>query len=323
MNEVRWGIIGCGNVTEKKSGPAFQLVKNSSLVAVMRRNGNLAQDYAHRHHVQKWYDNAEQLIHDPQVNAVYIATPPSSHKDYTLAVARAGKPVYVEKPMALNYSECQEMIQACQNHHVPLFVAYYRRALPRFVKVKSLLQEGAIGEIRLVNVLFHKKTSDNDLQGVQNWRINPGIAGGGYFHDVACHSIDLLGFLIGEVKTAAGYASNQQKIYDAEDMVSGLLVFENLVHMSYLWNFNAYRDLDRTEIVGDKGKITFSTFGSEPVELENKQGTQSFPIENPDPIQQPLIQTIVDQLRGIGQCPSTGLTAARTSWIMDCMKPAT
>ena len=320
MNEIRWGIIGCGQVCEEKSGPAFKQADGSSLVAVMRRNKNLAADYAHRHQVKKWYDDAQKLVDDPEVTAVYIATPPSSHKDYTIAVANAGKPVYVEKPMALNYSECQEMIQACKKNDVPLFVAYYRRALPRFVKIKSLLDNGAIGETRFANVTFYQKTAPDDLQGAHNWRVDPNIAGGGYFYDLACHSIDLLQFFFGEIKTVKGYASNQQKLYNAEDTVSGLLLFENQIHVSYIWNFNAYSHLDRTEIVGNKGKITFSTFDNNPIILEDEQGIQQFDIEHPQHIQQPLIQTIVDELHGKGHSPSTGLTAAKTNWVMDSVE---
>ena len=154
MDTVRWGIIGCGNVTEVKSGPGFQKARDSSLVAVMRRNGDLAKDYAQRHSVPKWYDDAQALIDDPDVNAIYIATPPSSHKVYTIMAAQAGKPVYVEKPMALNFAECQEMIGACQEAAVPLFVAYYRRSLARFLKIKELLDAGAIGEVRFVSITF-------------------------------------------------------------------------------------------------------------------------------------------------------------------------
>ncbi|MDX5436908.1 MAG: Gfo/Idh/MocA family oxidoreductase, partial [Pontibacter sp.] len=139
MQKVRWGIIGCGDVTEVKSGPAFQKIENSELVAVMRRDSAKAQDYAARHGVPKWYDSAEALIHDPDVDAVYIATPPDSHAAYTLRVAAAGKSVYVEKPMALNYTQCQEMLAACNQANVPLFIAYYRRSQPLFLKVKELL----------------------------------------------------------------------------------------------------------------------------------------------------------------------------------------
>ena len=148
MRTIRWGIIGCGNVTEVKSGPGFQKARNSALVAVMRRNAALAQDYAGRHGVPRWYDDGAALIADPEVDAVYVATPPSSHKGYVLACAAAGKPVYVEKPMALDHGECEEMIAACRAANVPLFVAYYRRALPRFLKVKELIDGGAIGLFR-------------------------------------------------------------------------------------------------------------------------------------------------------------------------------
>ena len=136
MRTIRWGIIGCGDVTEVKSGPGFQKAQHSSLVAVMRRTGELARDYARRHGVPRWYDNAEALIDDPDVDAVYIATPPAYHKEYALLSAQAGKPVYVEKPMALNFEECQMMIEVCRAAGVPLFVAYYRRALSRFLKVR-------------------------------------------------------------------------------------------------------------------------------------------------------------------------------------------
>src|ERR1700747_392477 len=102
MEKIKWGIIGCGDVTEVKSGPAFNKVKDSELVAVMRRDGEKAKDYAQRHKVPKWYTNADQLIHDPDANSVYIATPPSSHEEYAIAVINAGKPVYVEKPMSVD-----------------------------------------------------------------------------------------------------------------------------------------------------------------------------------------------------------------------------
>lgn len=317
MDMIRWGIIGCGDVTEVKSGPAFQRANGSALVAVMRRNAELAADYAARHGVDRWYDDADALINDPQVDAVYIATPPSLHKDYTLAVAAAGKPVYVEKPMALNEAECRVMIDVCEAASVPLFVAYYRRALPRFCKVKSLLDDGAIGDVRFADVTFYRKPSDGDLSGAENWRVNPCIAGGGYFYDMASHSIDLLQYFLGDAKAAAGFASNQSRMYAAADIVSGVFVTENDVHVNLVWDFNAYDDIDRTEIIGSAGKLIFSTFAENPIVLENADGRQKFTIENPPHIQQPLIQTIVDALRGCGSCRSTGRTAAATNRVME------
>ena len=320
MKDIRWGIIGCGNVTEVKSGPGFQKASGSSLVAVMRRTGELAEDYAKRHHVPKWYDNAEALIHDPDVDAVYIATPPSTHKAYTLLSAQAGKPVYVEKPMALNFGECQEMIQACQAAQVPLFVAYYRRALERFLKIKELIEAQAIGEVRFVSLCLYQPLSPNELQTeTLPWRVRPEIAGGGLFVDLAAHMLDFLDYVLGPIRDVQGFAANQAHRYPAEDIVTGTFVFESGIQGVGAWCFTGFDRWDQTEIVGSKGKITYSTFDDQPVILTTTQGREEFFYEYPPHIQQPLIQAVVDDLHGRGSCPSTGESAARTSWVMDQM----
>lgn len=318
MKTIRWGIIGCGNVTEVKSGPGLQKATNSALVAVMRRNGALAQDYAARHNVPKWYTDAQALIDDPEVDAVYIATPPNAHKAYTLAVAKAGKPVYVEKPMALNFAECQAMIDACQQANVPLWVAYYRRRLPRFLKVKELIETGAIGAPRTVTVTFYRKWRPAEPHNLP-WRVIPEIAGGGLFVDLAAHTLDYLDYFLGPIQSVQGYATNQAGYYPAEDVVAGSFVFASGVYGTGIWSFSSYTNLDQTEIVGDKGKLTFTSFTTDPIVLTTADGVTEFPIDNPPHIQQPLIQTIVDELNGMGQCPSTGESGARTSWVMDQM----
>ena len=317
MDEVRWGIIGCGDVTEIKSGPGFQKAESSKLVAVMRRTGHLAGDYAKRHRVPRWYDRADSLINDPEVNAVYIATPPSSHKEYTLAAARAGKPVYVEKPMAMNYAECLEMISACEENKVPLYVAYYRRAQPRFLKIKSLIDEGAIGKIRTVLIRFYQPVKPGDSDWKKNWRVDPAVAGCGYFCDLGSHIIDLLQFYFGPITNAKGHVSNQAGIYPAEDTVSAIFRFENGIHGSGIWNFCADMETDFVEIIGDGGRIQFATFEEAPIILEKSGKREEFFIERPKHVHQPLIQTIVDELRGIGTCPSSGKTGAMTNKIMD------
>lgn len=330
MQQINWGIIGCGDVTEMKSGPAFNKIPGSKMVAVMRRNAEKAQDYAWRHGVPKWYDDADQLINDAEVNAVYIATPPSSHAEYTLKVADAGKPVYVEKPIARNYEECQEMIRACNDSGVPLFVAYYRRRLPRFLKIKELVDLGAIGEVRYVNVQLTHPVKKADLNRENlPWRVLPEIAGGGYFFDLASHQLDLLDYIFGPIESANGIAANQAALYPAEDIVCGNFKFASGVLGSGVWCFTVSETSrqDRTEIVGSKGKIVYSTFEHEsPIEVYAELNPDRVPgkVEEflpptPEHIQQPLIRTIVEELRGQGHCPSTGVTAARTSWVMDEM----
>jgi predicted dehydrogenase len=316
MNMVRWGIIGCGDVTEFKSGPGFQKAKNSTLVAVMRRNGELAKDYAQRHNVPKWYDDAEALISDPEVDAVYIATPPSFHKEYTLRAAQAGKPVYVEKPMALNSEECQTMIEACKKAGVPLFVAYYRRALERFLKIKELIDSGTIGDVRFVNILFFQPNSIGPEKELP-WRVHPEISGGGLFVDFASHMLDFLDYIFGPITSVQGLASNQLSLYPAEDIVSGAFRFQSGVQGIGTWCFSSFRKNDDTEIIGSKGKISFSTFDAQPIKLTTLNGEIEYAVAYPQHIQQPLIQHVVDDLIGIGHCPSTGETALRTTWVMD------
>lgn len=318
MQKVRWGIIGCGDVTEVKSGPGFQKAENSSLVAVMRRTGDLARDYAQRHNVPRWYDNAEDLVHDPEVDAVYIATPPAYHNEYVLLSARAGKPVYVEKPMALNYEECQSMLNACEAAQVPIFVAYYRRALTRFLKVKELIEAEAIGEIRFVTMTLYQQLAPGLLRGEPlSWRVVPEIAGGGLFVDLASHMLDFLDFVLGPVTQVLGFAGNQAGKYPAEDIVSATLVFESGVQGVGLWCFSSFGRYDFTEIVGSEGKIAYSTFDSQPVVLTTPERVEEFSFQYPDHIQQPLIQTVVDELTGKATCPSTGESASRTTWVMD------
>lgn len=318
LERVRWGIIGCGNVTEVKSGPAFQKIKNSELVAVMRRTGELAKDYAERHKVPKWYDDADALIQDPEVDAVYIATPPGSHKEYTLKAAKAGKPVYVEKPMALNWAECNEMITACKAARVPLYVAYYRRAQPRFVKIKELLESKVIGEVRFVSSTQYQKAREDVMDpGNLPWRVQPELSGGGLFFDLASHTLDLLDFLLGPIKEASGFSSNQAGYYRAEDIVTGTYQFESGIHGIGSWCFTAFENVDVNEIIGSKGKLTFSTFGDEPIVLTTAHGKKEWKFERPQHVHQPLLETIMADLTGDNfHCPSNGVTGARTNWVM-------
>jgi 1,5-anhydro-D-fructose reductase (1,5-anhydro-D-mannitol-forming) len=320
LKGVRWGIIGCGDVTEVKSGPAFQKAERSSLVAVMRRDQAKAEDFARRHGVPRWYSDAGRLITDPEVDAIYIATPPSSHKRYVMMAAEMKKPVYVEKPMAIDHAECRDMVAACDRAGIPLFVAYYRRAMPRFAKIKELLVERAIGDLRLVTVSLRQPPSPADLDHhTPSWRVQPAIAGGGLFMDLACHTLDLLDYYLGPVVFAAGGASNQGGLYDAEDIVTAHFRFQSGVHGTGAWCFTSADRHDRVEIVGNRGTIAFSTFENAPVELIRDGRVERFEIPHPPHVQQPLIQTVVDALTGHGLCPSTGTTAARTSWVMDQM----
>lgn len=257
--KVNWGIIGCGNVTEFKSGPAFNKVPNSSLVAVMRRDADKARDYAKRHQVPKWYSRADDLINDPDISAIYIATPPKYHEAYAIAAMQAGKPVYVEKPMALDLASCYRMKDFSEQAGVKLSIAHYRRALPMFLKVRSLLNEKAIGDIRLVNIkMLQPDQSVMIAKTSENWRVDPSISGGGIFFDLAPHQLDLVHYFFGKAQSSCGIATNQAALYQAEDIVTGSMLLQNNIIFNGVWCFTVPANLedDLFEVIGSKGKIS-------------------------------------------------------------------
>jgi len=322
MKQINWGIIGCGNVTELKSGPAFNKVDHSCLVAVMRRDASKAEDYAMRHKVSKWYSHVDQLINDPEVNAVYVATPPNTHAEYAIRVMRAGKPVYVEKPMAMNEAECREMIKVSKETGQPLFVAYYRRALPYFVKVKELIDTKMIGDVRLVNLKLHNPLKPEELHPEQQfgWRVDPLISGGGHFHDLASHQLDYLLYLLGPAKNVKGISLNQAGFYKADDLTTALIEFESGVVLTGSWCFTVPENqaIDQTEIIGSKGKLTFSTFGKPIIVIEKENGeTETLEIPYPQHVQHPNITLVVQTLQGIGESPSNGETGIEATILMD------
>jgi predicted dehydrogenase len=318
---INWGIIGCGNVTELKSGPAFNKVADSRLLAVMRRNAALARDYAKRHNVPRFYTVADDLINDPDIDAVYIATPPGSHAEYAIKVLEAGKPVYIEKPMALNYEECIRINDTAKKYNLPVFVAYYRRTLPGFLKIKSLIEAGEIGKPRFVQFQIFNYPSEDEKAGRLPWRVIPEISGAGHFFDLASHQLDYLDYLFGPVHKVSSIAVNQANLYKAEDFVSASFLFSDNIVGTGIWSFSASRKANRDyfEIVGEKGIIITSTFTYEPIVLINGKGRLEFINERPENIQYYLIEQIVRALsgKGNGEVVSTGVSAARTSRVMD------
>ena len=314
---IRWGIIGVGSVTETKSGPGLAKAQGSALVAVMRRDAQAAADYARRHGVPRHYADADALINDDDVDAVYVATPPDSHAEYAIRVARAGKPVYVEKPMARTAAECDAMIDACVAAGVPLFVAYYRRAMPRFELVHRLLDEGAIGTVLTVNV-HHLGVDSTDPDHLP-WRVIPTIAGGGFFVDLASHALDVFDHWFGPIGDVAGRATNHGGIYPAEDTVTMSWSHAGGVQGTGSWCFCASRSSDQITVEGTAGTLFMSCFGEEPIRLVTASGERAIEATYPEHVQQPLIQTIVDELHGSGRCPSTGDSARRTSAAIDAV----
>ena len=310
MEKINWGIIGCGDVTELKSGPAFSKVKNSVLVAVMRRDAAKSKDYAHRHNVPKWYSDAGLLINDPDVNAVYIATPPSTHEVYSIAALAAGKSVYVEKPMSVSYASATNMVNAAAEKKGKLVVAHYRREQPLFKKLKQLLADKVIGDIRFVQLDFCKKalTPEALLDNRNAWRVDASIAGGGLFYDLAPHQLDLMHYFFGEAKTINGIATNQAGLYKADDTVTGNILFKNGVVFNGLWSFAIANadEKDYCEITGTNGKISFSVFDGRIITVTINDKTEQLNFDALQHVQQPMIEQVVNYFLGEAPNPCSG-----------------
>lgn len=316
---IQWGIIGCGNVTEVKSGPAFNKVPQSSLVAVMRRDAAKAKDYAQRHSVPVWYNDAIQLINDPNVNAVYVATPPTYHEEYTIAALNAGKPVYVEKPMATDTGSCFRMMAVSRATNTKLSVAHYRRALPKFLKIKELLDSKAIGNIRTVRLSMLQSDQSSLIANTEtNWRVNPAIAGAGLFYDLAPHQLDLMMYFFGAPSEFYGIAANQAGLYEAEDVVTGIMRLPGNIIFNGQWCYTVGEELqeDICEIIGSNGKLSFSIFDHQlSIQTGKEEKTEIF--QPPAHIQQPMIEKVVQYFLGNGSNPCSAADALESMSVME------
>lgn len=321
MKQINWGFIGCGEVTEKKSGPAFAEVEGSSIEAVMSRNANKAQLYAERHNISKWYTDAQELINDPKVNAIYIATPPSSHATFAIMAMKAGKPVYIEKPLAASYEDCARINRISNETGIDCFVAYYRRYLPYFKKVKQIIQSGTIGKVTNVQLRFSvpPRELDYNSSSTKPWRLQPDIAGGGYFYDLAPHQLDTLQELFGIITRAHGYCANVGHLYKAEDTISACFMFENGLPGSASWCFVGHKSAreDCIDVIGEKGMMSFSVFDYKPIRVITSEGIRSVIVPNPPYVQLPIIKSVIEDLQGIGTCESTSISATPVNWVMD------
>ncbi len=318
MDSVRWGMIGTGDVTEVKSGPALYHAEHSSLVGVTNRTLAKAESWVARHGVGRVFPDVASLLADPAIDIVYIATPPGEHLALTAQVAAAGKHVYVEKPMALAGTECEAMIEACERAGVRLFVAYYRRALPRFAQVAHWLAEGAIGRPCSVSIVQRMRPADAERSPeTLPWRLRAEQSGGGKFLDVAVHALDIVDHWLGPLLDVRGEAANRGGLYEVEDTVVASWRHPSGVLGTGSWCFVADDEADRIEIVGTEGRIELACFGTDAVRLVTAARVDAREFTNPAHIQQPFIQTIIDELRGTAVCPGTALSAARTSRVAD------
>lgn len=315
MHEVKWGVIGCGDVTEVKSGPPLYKTPRSGLAAVMRRDLAKAQDYARRHNVPRAYGDADELIADPEVNAVYVATPPESHARWAIAALEAGKPVYVEKPMGLNAGECRAMIDAAKASGCSLSVAYYRRRLPRFEKMRALIADGAIGAPRCATVV---QRTPRGTGSAQSWKLDPAIGGGGHFPDMQAHVLDWFSYAFGAPRNIESRVRRQSEDYKAEDFVSYIADFGGIT-VTAQCAYSVAERADEVCIFGDEGSVSMGFLQVTPVTLRRGSETETFDIPDPEHVQAPMIADVVAHLLGEGPNPCSGEEGMRATEFMDAV----
>jgi len=266
MKQIGWGIIGCGDVADRKAGAAFNSTDatlGSRLVAVMRRNGDAARAFAERHGAMLATTDAGEVINHPDVDVVYVATPPAHHLEYALEVAAAGKACLVEKPAGRSLEELTRMRDAFRGAGAPLFVSYYRRHLPRYLKVKEIIDSGALGEISTVTYQASKKPKK------KNWSLDVELSGGGHFYDIGGHMLDLFDDWLGPLTFTGGHARNVLPEHVVEDVVALSFVTARGAVGSAHWNFAASHNRDELTIEGTRGRIVLSgTSVDKPVRVE-------------------------------------------------------
>lgn len=321
MSKINFAIIGCGDVTEKKSGPAFQKVEGSGLEAVMRRDKEKLIDYARRHEIRKYSTDYLDLLRNDAVDAVYVATPPNMHHFYTLEAAKYGKAVYVEKPMALTVADCEEMIRVCRDNHVPLFVAYYRREQEKFRKTKALVDSLEIGEIRAFNYLY--SSGEPVLNPDRAWLLSKEVSGGGLLYDIGSHMVDTLIYLFGDVQMATGISNNQSKTFQVDDATTGMIRFRSGVQGSLQLSFNGNENQDQLTIIGSKGTLKLSIMSNEPLTLVKDDMNLEFRFDEMEHVQMPLIKRVVETLLGKDSLDATGIDGLRTQEILETFSNST
>lgn len=303
--KIKWGFIGCGKVVEKKSGAAFRDVPDSCIHAIMRRDPEKAKQSARQFSAPCWFDHIDGLLASG-VDAVYIATPPGLHYEQALKCCDAGKPIYIEKPFARNYTEAKAIVEAFAQKNLPVYVGHYRRALPRFQKIRQLLSQGRIGRVCAVDFYLNRIFSKREAG--HSWLYQPALSGGGKFFDIAPHTIDLMIYLFGDMKEIHGFAINHGTDCPLEDHVSFSFLTDQNIIGSAIFNCISNRKDDRMVVTGTKGTIEFSVHGRCDIVINDYDSGDTEILEIPDPgtVEEPMVQTVVDHLLQRGACPCTG-----------------
>jgi predicted dehydrogenase len=311
---INWGIIGGGSVVQHKSGAGFNIKNKSRVVAVLRRNLTDALHTAARFGASKGYTDLETFLGDSEIDAVYIATPPGLHYQQALSCLNANKIVYVEKPFTITAAEAEDLVEKFNRESIPLFVAHYRRALPKFLKARELIQT-KLGVLQEFDFRITRNI-ERDLD--HPWLFDEKLSGGGKFFDIAPHYIDLLIYFFGEVRSTQALVRHIASPNHGEDIVKILFNFKSGLIGSASFNFVSSHPGDKLSVYGKTGELHFSLSGEDELHWQGLGAeTKTFNLPSPDCVQAPMILEVVNYLLGGTANPYFGHQALASVQIIE------
>ena len=315
---VNWAIVGTGDIVRKRVGPGILSQPDSHLRACVTRNPEAKTEVLDQLRPDCVYGDMQRMLADPDVHAVYLATPTFLHAPHAVAALRAGKDVIVEKPMALNAKEATDMCQTAQETGRRLAVAYYRRFWPRFQFVKDMLNQGKLGEVTLVRMFLHYWYDPApDAPGA--WRVRPQLSGGGVLSDVGSHRLDLLAWWLGAPKQLAAHVTTHLHSYEGEDSAGILMELDNgaLVSGSFQWNSKTWAD--EIHIVGTAAKVALTPCDGEEVAITRGRETEIMTMAKPENAHYPLIDDFARSIVEARAPRFQGADGMRATQIMDAV----
>jgi predicted dehydrogenase len=285
---VKWGLVGCGDISRKRVAPALRDLANCDLAAVSRANFEQAESFAREFGARKWYRDWSDLIADEEVEAVYIATPVRLHAQQTIAAAKAGKHVLCEKPMAMNVDECDRMIEACRASNVKLGISYYRHFYPAIKKIKEIISAGEIGDpvIAQVNAF---EWFNPDASNPRRWLLDKSQAGGGPMLDFGCHRIEVLLNILGPVTKTVSVLNTAVFEREVEDTGVAVFQFERGTLGVLSITHAARESQDTVAIFGSAGSIHVNSLNEGTLTIHTNTGERTEALPPAQNFHQPLI----------------------------------
>lgn len=307
MSRVRWGLIGCGDISRKRVAPALRDSSLCELVAVSRAKAELAASFAREFGARRWYADWREMPADNEIDAIYVATPVHLHAEQTIAAAEAGKHVLCEKPMALNVADCDRMIAACSANDVKLGVAYYRHFYPVVRRIKELLESGELGVpvVVQVNAFEWFDPSESDPR---SWLLRRELSGGGPMFDFGCHRIEVLLDLFGPVAEVKSILANTLFERKVEDVGTAAFRFECGTSGVLTVAHSAREPQDTFDLFCSRGSIHIPVLNEGTMRILNSDGERTEIHPNALNIHQPLIDDFARAILDNRESLVTGAT---------------